>query len=152
MKLIVILSTFLSFNIATSYSQNNIDNKNEVLIVVDKVPVHKDCNENSNNEELKKCMLISMHKFISENFDTTIANELNIPDGIIEIKVHFDINKRGKISNISAESEYKKLQKEAKRVFKSMPKMKMPGYINEKPVTIPYVLPIKFPVYNSKFQ
>ena len=85
-----------------------------------------------------------INKFLKKKFDKGLAKHLGL-QGLQNIYVIFKINTEGKIIDVSARGPHPKLEQEAIRVIKKLPKMK-PGYINEKPVDVRYRIPIKFNV------
>ena len=52
-----------------------------------------------------------------------MASDLGLPEGIKKIYVSMSINKYGKVTNIKARAPHKKLEEEAIRVVKKLPKM-----------------------------
>ena len=65
--------------------------------------------------------------------------------GLQKIIVIFKIDTEGNIIDVRAKGPHPKLEQEAIRVIKKLPKMD-PGKIKGKAVTVPYTLPIKFMV------
>ena len=60
-----------------------------------------------------------------------------------KISIYFKISKTGQIIDIRAEAEDPKLEQEAVRVAKMLPKLK-PGIQQGKPVIVPFSVPIRF--------
>lgn len=112
--------------------------------IIDKAPVYKGCNRKLKNEELLKCMNGEVSKFIANNFNINLASELGLSKGVKRIYVSFYINKKGKVSDVRARGPHRDLEAEAIRVINKMPKLKRPGYFKNKPVIVPYSLPIVF--------
>lgn len=141
-KIVLLLILFTSCKIVIAQEEIDVPFK-----IVEKVPIYKGCNEKLKNIELKKCMSIGIQNHISKNFNLSIAKKLGIPKGTkIRISVIFKIDTKGKIVNIKARSDYPELEKEAIRTIKSIPKLKKPGYVDNKPVVVPYSIPIVFAV------
>ncbi|MCX7546696.1 energy transducer TonB [Xanthomarina sp. F1114] len=116
--------------------------------VVEKVPIYKGCNETMTNNALKDCFNEKVNTLIAKNFNTRIAEQLNLPnETIVKISVFFKISKTGEIMDIKVRAPFPELEEEAIRVTNLIPKLK-PGYIDGKPVRVPYYLPIKFQVSN----
>ena len=86
-----------------------------------------------------------MSKFINKKFNGELANELGLNPGIQRIFTMFKIDKYGNIVDIQARAPHKKLQEEAIRVIKLLPKMK-PGMQRKVPVGVKYSIPISFQV------
>ncbi|WP_299890138.1 hypothetical protein [uncultured Lacinutrix sp.] len=118
--------------------------------IIENVPIHKNCNENLSNEELKKCMSDEINVLVSKNFNTSVVNGLGLNDGPTRINVFFTFNEEGNIENIKTRAEHLLLEKEARRVVNLIPKLKRPGLVREKPVKVAFFLPITFNVVNSK--
>jgi hypothetical protein len=144
----------------TTFAQENtielkVNDKNEIteddpFEYVERVPVYKGCDENMGNQALKQCLSENLKAIVTKNFNINVANNLGLPDqSMLKIQVMFKINPEGEIDEIAARSEYPELEAEAIRVIKLIPKLK-PGYINGKPVTVPYYLPITFQVNSPK--
>ena len=111
---------------------------------LDQAPLFPDCDENATSEELKKCFSKSISKHVGQNFNTKLANDLNLT-GRQKILVAFKIDKLGGIKDIKVRAEHDVLADEAKRVIEALPKLK-PGKHNGQAVTVPYTLPIVFQV------
>ena len=112
--------------------------------VIERVPVYKGCKKTLNNEELKQCMNDKISKLISSNFNIKLASTLGLPEGIVRIHVMFKVDKKGRITGIKARAPHKALEQEAIRVIQKIPKLKKPGYQRNKPVIVPYAIPIVF--------
>ena len=113
------------------------------FFVIEEVPKFPGCQ--GNNEQLKQCMQEKIQAFVSQNFNSEIAQDLGLEPGTKRIFVTFVIDKNGNIANIESRAPHKSLQLEAKRVVKSLPKME-PGRQRGKPVRVKYSLPIVFQV------
>jgi len=129
---------------------NNISSYEEVEIiedvpfsVIDEVPVYPGCS--GNNEELKKCISKNITKHVSKNFNINLAQNLGLSAGKKRISVQFKIDNNGYISNVRARAPHPKLQEEAIRIIKMLPKMKA-GKKDGNPVNVRYNLPIIFNV------
>ena len=111
--------------------------------VIENVPVFPGC-EAGNNDAKKKCMNEKIQKFIAKKFNTDLAQDLGL-SGVQKISVFFKIDKHGDIVDVKSRAPHPRLEKEAMRVVKLLPKMK-PGKQRGKAVRVPYYLPIKFQV------
>ncbi|MGO3181620.1 MAG: M56 family metallopeptidase [Aequorivita sp.] len=111
---------------------------------IDQVPTYPGCS--GDNETMKKCMSTKIAKLVNENFDTGLADELNI-SGRQRIAVQFKIDKTGKIADVTARSlsNTPELEAEAIRVVKLLPQME-PGEQKGEKVGVLYSLPIVFEV------
>lgn len=120
------------------------DNASEVpFAIIDEVPVFPGC-EDMSLEQQKKCISQNVAKFVNDNFNTKLADELNIK-GRVKIYVGFKVDKQGNIIDVRARAPKQELADEAKRVVNLLPKMQ-PGKHKGKTVTVPYSLPIVFQV------
>jgi hypothetical protein len=127
------------------------EDTNEVNFVsIEKVPVYKGCDKNLSNAELRSCMSQKITQHVLSNFNTDIANNLNLPDGKIRISVIFNIDKKGNIINARSRAFKPELEKEAIRVINLIPQMDSPGIQEGIPVIVPYALPIVFNVEKKK--
>lgn len=111
--------------------------------VIENVPIFPGC-EKGNNDAKKKCMSEKIAKFVNKKFNTDLAADLGL-SGRQRINVIFKIDKTGNIVGVRARAPHPKLESEAARVIKLLPKMK-PGKQRGKAVTVPYSLPILFQV------
>jgi len=111
--------------------------------VIENVPIYPGC-ESGNNDAKKKCMSEKIAQFVNRKFNTDLASDLGL-SGRQRINVIFKIDKTGNIIGVRARAPHPKLEAEAARVIKLLPKMK-PGKQRGKAVTVPYSLPILFQV------
>ena len=110
--------------------------------VVEDAPIFPGCEKEKNNEARKKCMSQKISRHVNRKFDIGLAEELGL-SGRQRISVIFKINKNGDIVEVRSRAPHPRLEKEAAKVIKSLPKMK-PGRQRGKPVTVQYALPISF--------
>lgn len=111
------------------------------------LPRFKGCRGKDSNK-LRKCLGKKITEIIAKNFDTTVGDRTNLPDGIHRIFVKFIISKRGFVENIQVEAPHPLLKEEAIRVMKLIPEIK-PGELDGKPVSVFYNLPITFKIEND---
>ena len=114
------------------------------FILIEDAPIFPGC-EGLEKEASKACFSKEVSKFINKNFNTGIAESLNL-SGKQKIWVQFKIDKTGLVTDIEARATHKKLEKEAIRIVEKLPQM-TPGKQRKKPVNVKYVLPIIFQVY-----
>lgn len=108
--------------------------------VVEKIPTFPGCADGD-----KKCLNLSLAKFVQENFNAKLTNTLGLKPGKKRIYVQFKIDKDGSIIDIKARAPHPKLKEEAIRIAEKLPKMK-PGEHKGKKVKVGYTLPITFNV------
>ncbi|MCF6182163.1 energy transducer TonB [Lutibacter sp.] len=111
--------------------------------VIDKVPVYPGCS--GDQATLRKCLQDNIAQFVSANFNSDISKGLGLSSGIKRVFVLFTINKEGNVTGVRARAPHIKLQEEAIRVIKLLPKM-IPGKQDGKNVNVKYSLPIAFNV------
>ena len=111
---------------------------------IEKVPTYPGCS--GDNEAMKKCMSNKIAQFLNENFNTKLADELNIK-GMQRIATQFKIDKTGTVVDVRASSlsHTPELEAEAIRVVKLLPQME-PGEEKGEKVGVIYSLPIVFEV------
>ncbi|MCF6223623.1 MAG: energy transducer TonB [Flavobacteriaceae bacterium] len=112
---------------------------NETLpfILVEQAPRYPGCIEKT-EIAYKKCFNEKMKKFIAKKFNSNMEIGLS---GKQKIHVQFEIDKNGDIVNIRARAPHKRLEKEAIKVVKKLPKME-PGKQRNRAVGVKYVMPI----------
>ncbi len=110
------------------------------FIVIEDAPVFPGCK--GNKKELKMCFNKKIQKHFARKFDTDLPDELGLSSGGKSVIMLFVIDKTGNIVNIQAKAPHPKLQKEAIRIMKLLPKMK-PGMQRGNPVKVTYTLPMK---------
>lgn len=115
--------------------------------VIEKVPVYPGC-KGQTNLALKDCMSKQIATVISKNFNVKKASR-GLKPGRHQIFVKFIINKNGAITDINARAPSPKLEKEAIRIIKKLPKM-TPGQQKGKNVGVLYSLPITFNIEDKK--
>ena len=144
--LLILLLLCNGFLLAQNYDSLFIENDSRV----EKVPVYKGCDASLSNHELRDCMSDAITNHVSKNFNAKISNDLGLPNGTVKIYVIFKIDTDGNIFNAQARAPHPALEKEALMVVNLIPTLEKPGYIDGKPVIVPYSLPITFKVENSK--
>jgi protein TonB len=114
--------------------------------VIENVPIYPGCENKKNNAEKKNCMSEKVQKFVQKKFNTDLAGDLGL-EGRQRISVQFKIDKYGNVINVRARAPHPKLEQEAVKVVKALPKM-IPGKQRGKAVGVLYSLPILFQVEN----
>jgi beta-lactamase regulating signal transducer with metallopeptidase domain len=110
--------------------------------IIESVPTYPGCS--GNNAEKKKCMQEKITRFVNDNFNTALANNLSLT-GKQKIAIQFKIDKNGDVVGVLSRANAPELQAEAARVINLLPKMK-PGMQRGKEVGVIYGLPIIFEV------
>ncbi|WGD35673.1 energy transducer TonB [Olleya sp. YS] len=114
--------------------------------IIEEVPVFPGCDTGTNTEK-KQCFDKALSKLILKNFNTSLAEDLNLT-GKHKIRASFKIDTNGDVVDIQARAANTELANEAIRVLKLIPKLK-PGIQRGKAVIVPYWLPINFTVAGS---
>ncbi len=107
--------------------------------VIESVPVFPGCK--GNNDQLRACFQKKMQEHLQKNFRyPEVAAEMGIKGKVF---VFFLIDKHGNVSRIQSRGPDRMLEVEAERIISKLPKME-PGKQRNKPVGVPYSLPINF--------
>jgi len=116
--------------------------------IIEDAPIFPGCEKLDKNLR-KMCLQNQIKKHVAANFNTSLANKLDLASGKKRVYVVFKINKNGDVVDLRARGPHKRLEMEAMRVVKLLPKM-IPGKLRGKPVGVKYTLPITFIVEDSK--
>lgn len=110
--------------------------------VVEKVPIYPGCTDIS-NRALSDCFSRKIQEHIRNNF----RYPQNLLDLGIKGKVYvlFVVDKNGDVTNLRSRGPDKRLEKEAERIISLLPKM-IPGKQRNRPVRVPYSIPIHFQI------
>ncbi|QED38638.1 energy transducer TonB [Antarcticibacterium arcticum] len=114
------------------------------FFVVEQIPLYPGCENMKVKAEQKKCMENKIHSLFSKEFNTGISEQMGL-NGIYRIFVVFKISATGDVVEIKTRGPNARLELEAERVAKLLPKM-TPGKQRGKPVAVSYSLPIVFTV------
>ena len=114
------------------------------FFVVEQIPLYPGCENIKVKAEQKKCMENKIHSLFSKEFNTGISEQMGL-NGIYRIFVVFKISATGEVVEIKTRGPNTKLELEAERVAKLLPKM-TPGKQRGKPVAVSYSLPVVFTV------
>lgn len=110
---------------------------------LEQVPVYPGCK--GDNGELKACMSKSIQKFVNENFDLELVQNLGLPEGRHRLAAQFQISATGTIENIMIRGDYLQVNQELERVIKLIPNMQ-PDYQDGEAVAVNYALPVLFAI------
>ena len=125
-----ILLILLLFQFSFSFSQN------------EKPPILEGC-ENETIENMETCFFTSIKE--------RVENEFNVPDIVSKedykgiLRIIFNVTKTGELKVLYVNSIYKELETEAKRVFKTLPKIQ-PATYNGRAIEKQYILPLGIPI------
>ncbi|MCO7184393.1 energy transducer TonB [Tenacibaculum sp. XPcli2-G] len=111
---------------------------------VQNTPVFKGC-EGLSEEENIKCFERKIQQHIQRNFNSELAQDVELNSGKYKILTQFVIDKLGNVTDIQIRAPHTKLKKETNRVVNKIPKF-TPGKQNNKEVKVKYTLPITFRV------
>ncbi|WP_298418993.1 energy transducer TonB [uncultured Kordia sp.] len=113
------------------------------FVMIEDAPVFPGCEKYKTKADRKKCMSEKIQKHVNRKFNTDLANDLGLNEGRKRITVLFTIDEKGVVTDIKSRGPHPKLEKEAERVVKLLPKMK-PGQQRKENVKVKYTLPINF--------
>lgn len=113
--------------------------------VIENPPIYPGCEQYDTAKEQRDCMSAKVREFVNDNFDTDLAQQLGLPQGVQRINVRFMIDGKGNVVDVKAQAAHPRLKQEAIRVIESLPHM-TPGKQRGKPVQVLYTLPILFQV------
>jgi len=111
--------------------------------IIEDVPVYPGCK--GNKAKLRACLQEKITQHVNRKFNADLASDLGLSAGVKRIFLMFKIDKNGYIVDAMARGPHKRLEEEAIRVIKLLPKMK-PGKQRGRPVGVKYSLPIAFKV------
>jgi len=146
--IVVILFAMISIN--TLQAQEDIEiieitddsiPKDLPFAIIENVPVYPGCT-GEDNALLKKCMSDNIAAFVGTHFNIKKASK-GLASGKHNVFVNFKIDKEGFVTNIKSRGPNRKLEKEAIRVMKKLPRLQ-PGKQKGKNVGVLYSLPITF--------
>jgi protein TonB len=111
--------------------------------IIEDVPVFPGCT--GSKEELKDCFSRQMQKHFVRKFDSDLPNDLGLSSGKKRLIMLFKIDKTGNIVDIRVKAPHPRLESEAIRIIKLLPRMK-PGRQRGTPVGVKYTLPMRIDV------
>ena len=107
--------------------------------IIEDAPVFPGCK--GSKAQKKKCLQDKIKKHVNKKYNTGLAGDLGLDPGKKKVYVQFKISKTGNITEVRARGPHKRLEKEAIRVVKLLPKM-IPGKQRGRAVGVKYTLPI----------
>ena len=127
-----------------AYEEEEEEIEKVPFMVVEQIPVFPGCENIKNKEDQKDCMSRKIDAHVKKEFNTRISEEMGLT-GINRIFVVFKINEKGNVVDIRSRAPNKRLEDEAARVVRLLPKM-IPGRQRDKPVAVEYSLPIMYEI------
>ncbi len=106
----------------------------------DHAVIYPGCEE-YNVDDYLECFTNKIRQHIARQFHTGVAKELNLSNDQAKIHVVFEVDEKGMVNVISADTPYPQLKEEIINVFKKLPVMK-PAVKNNKPVKTRCNLPV----------
>jgi len=107
--------------------------------IIEDAPVFPGCK--GSKSQKKQCLQDKIKKHVNRKYNTGLAGDLGLDAGKKKVYVQFKISKTGSITDVRARGPHKRLEKEAIRVVKLLPKM-IPGKQRGRAVGVKYTLPI----------
>jgi len=111
--------------------------------VIEEAPIYPGCK--GSKAQRKKCLQEKIKEHVFKKYNIGLAEELGLEPGKKKVYVLFKIDHRGDIVNVQARGPHARLEKEAIRVVKTLPKM-IPAKQRGKAVSVKYTLPITLEV------
>jgi len=111
--------------------------------VIEEAPIFPGCK--GNKSQRKKCLQGKIMEHVGKNYNTNLTQELNLAPGKKRVIVLFSIDKNGNVAKVRARGPHARLEKEAIRVVKLLPKM-IPAKQRGRSVGVKYTLPITLQV------
>lgn len=136
---LITLCLFCSF-LGFSQEKDSVISETVDFIIIENPPIFPGC-EKLDNKLQKMCLQNQIQKHIGNNFNTGLANSLNLEPGKTKLIVVFEIASDGNVKNVKATGKHKKLEEEGLRVINSLPKM-TPGFHEGNAVGVKFTLPI----------
>ena len=112
---------------------------------IDQAPLLEACKTLVDKDQQKKCFSEEVSKHVLNNFNTKLADNLDLKKGITKVFVSFKISKTGDVIDVISRALHPDLEVEANRVINGLPKM-TPGMHEGKAVDVVYALPIAFKI------
>ena len=107
--------------------------------IIEDAPVYPGCK--GTKSQKKQCLQEKIRKHVNKKYNTGLAGDLGLDPGKKRVYVQFKISKTGSITDVRARGPHARLEKEAVRVVKLLPKM-IPGKQRGRPVGVKYTLPV----------
>ncbi len=96
-------------------------------------------------EEIRACSLKKFKKSLSNNFNSDLANTLDLEPGDYKIRAIIKIDETGNASVLKVDAPHADLEKEVVRLIDKLPQM-TPATVVGKPVSVSFLLPINFKI------
>ncbi len=113
------------------------------FIMIEESPIFPGCEQFTATIDRKRCFAEKMQKHIKQNFNTSLVNDLNFPEGRQRVYAIFTINPQGIIQDIRVRAPHQRIEEEIKRMLRILPTM-IPGKQRNRNVSVRYTLPITF--------
>jgi len=126
--------------------EEEVPEKDIPFAIIEEAPVFPGCT--GTKAQKRQCLQDKIKDHVNKKFRTNIAQDIGLSAGKKKVYVRFTIDKNGNIINVRARGPHARLEKEAIRVVKLLPKMK-PGLQRTRPVRVSYTLPITLVVLNE---
>ncbi len=111
--------------------------------VIEEAPIYPGCK--GSKAQRKQCLQDKIKELVYKKYNVGLAGELGLVPGKKKVYVLFKIDHRGDVVDVQARGPHKRLEKEAVRVVKLLPKM-IPAKQRGRKVSVRYTLPITLQV------
>jgi len=106
-------------------------------------PVYRGCDKSLTYTEMKRCSIEKMRNFIIMSYDYAIADRALPLEKSTKFQLDFIINKKGKVEQVNAKANHRAIAIEAIKVTKRLPRFRIPGSDNGKPINTPVKFTVK---------
>lgn len=141
-KLSIVTIFWFSLMACTTKSLKESPASQKVVLNPDKAAIFPGCEKYTENRALLHCLSKQVGRHVRRHFNTDLGKELGIV-GRQKIRVKFKVDADGNVVDIKAKANLSKLEQEAIRITKLLPKMG-PAVKNGANVMTQYALPISF--------
>lgn len=145
---VCMMSTVFSFSQEKEIEVEKLSKDEVAIAQITQAPYPDECEAyKDDSSAVKQCLSDYIARFVVENFKSNKFKKY--PPKRYRISVQFKISKNGEIIDVLARGPYPKMEKEAIRTVKKIPRMN-PGILEGQNVNVLYGLPINFIVPEKK--
>lgn len=101
--------------------------------------------EGGTADEIRACSIEKFRTYLAENFNSEIAEQLNMAPGDYQIRSILKVDEQGNLSVIRTTADNDELKLEMKRLIHNAPKV-TPATHDGKPVSVHFMIPLDFKV------
>lgn len=142
----LIITLLLSIQAYSQSEGDNIEKKsvNDVpFVLIENPPTYPGCT--GNMLEKKRCLNNKIRRIFARNFNSKLANNLDLTPGKYRFKIGFRINEDGYSEALKISAPHPDIVNEIKRIISLIPKMK-PATQRGAFVSVKYFFPLSYVV------